>query len=148
MNVVLLYNHFNDVHVYFDEPIQNIIMNNSKFTKITYSNEHVMLSGIYLSLPIKYTKIEDHYKKMKITYDIKSNKELLQGIYDIESTVLNKYSNNYKTQKKVIYDTLKTGTIKFFPTETNNSLNNKNFILKISGIWENETEYGVTYKIM
>jgi hypothetical protein len=107
-----------------------------------------MLSGIYLSLPIKYTKIEDHYKKMKITYDIKSNKELLQGIYDIESTVLNKYSNNYKTQKKVIYDTLKTGTIKFFPTETNNSLNNKNFILKISGIWENETEYGVTYKIM
>lgn len=148
MNVVLLYNHFNDVHVYFDEPIQNIIMNNSKFTKITYSNEHVMLSGIYLSLPIKYTKSEDHYKKMKITYDIKSNKELLQGIYDIESTVLNKYSNNYKTQKKVIYDTFKTGTIKFFPTETNNSLNNKNFILKISGIWENETEYGVTYKIM
>ena len=38
MNVVLLYNHFNDVHVYFDEPIQNIIMDNSKFTKITYSN--------------------------------------------------------------------------------------------------------------
>ena len=107
-----------------------------------------MLSGIYLSLPIKYTKSEDHYKKTKITYDIKSNKELLQGIYDIESTVLNKYSNNYKIQKKVIYDTLKTGTIKFFPTETNNSLNNKNFILKISGIWENETEYGVTYKIM
>lgn len=148
MNVVLLYNHFNDVHVYFDEPIQNIIMDNSKFTKITYSNEHVMLSGIYLSLPIKYTKSEDHYKKTKITYDIKSNKELLQGIYDIECTVLNKYSNNYKIQKKVIYDTLKTGTIKFFPTETNNSLNNKNFILKISGIWENETEYGVTYKIM
>ena len=39
MNLVLSTNQFNKRHLYFDEPIQNTIIENSKFIKITYSTE-------------------------------------------------------------------------------------------------------------
>jgi len=123
-------------------------MDNSKFIKITYSTEDVMLSGIYLSLPIKYSKYEDFYKKTRVIYDTQLNYQLLNDIYEIETMILNKYSNNSKTQKRSLRNSLNTGVIKYFSMDNKPYNNNKVFILKISGIWENDTEYGITYKIM
>lgn len=148
MNVILSSNQFNKSSIYYDEPIQNIIMDNSKFIKITYSTEDVMLSGIYLSLPIKYSKYEDFYKKMRVIYDTQLNYQLLNDIYEIETMILNKYSNNSKTQKRSLRNSLNTGVIKYYSMDNKPYNNNKVFILKISGIWENDTEYGITYKIM
>jgi len=148
MNVILSSNQFNKSSIYYDEPIQNIIMDNSKFIKITYSTEDVMLSGIYLSLPIKYSKYEDFYKKTRVIYDTQLNYQLLNDIYEIETMILNKYSNNSKTQKRSLRNSLNTGVIKYFSMDNKPYNNNKVFILKISGIWENDTEYGITYKIM
>ena len=79
---------------------RTLIMDNSKFIKITYSTEDVMLSGIYLSLPIKYSKYEDFYKKMRVIYDTQLNYQLLNDIYEIETMILNKYSNNSKNTEK------------------------------------------------
>jgi hypothetical protein len=62
--------------------------------------------------------------------------------------ILNKYSNNSKTQKRSLRNSLNTGVIKYFSMDNKPYNNNKVFILKISGIWENDTEYGITYKIM
>jgi len=123
-------------------------MDNSKFIKITYSTEDVMLSGIYLSLPIKYSKYEDFYKKTRVIYDTQLNYQLLNDIYEIETMILNKYSNNSKTQKRSLRNSLNTGVIKYYSMDNKPYNNNKVFILKISGIWENDTEYGITYKIM
>lgn len=148
MNVILSSNQFNKSSIYYDEPIQNIIMDNSKFIKITYSTEDVMLSGIYLSLPIKYSKYEDFYKKTRVIYDTQLNYQLLNDIYEIETMILNKYSNNSKTQKRSLRNSLNTGVIKYYSMDNKPYNNNKVFILKISGIWENDTEYGITYKIM
>ena len=148
MNVILSSNQFNKSSIYYDEPIQNIIMDHSKFIKITYSTEDVMLSGIYLSLPIKYSKYEDFYKKTRVIYDTQLNYQLLNDIYEIETMILNKYSNNSKTQKRSLRNSLNTGVIKYFSMDNKPYNNNKVFILKISGIWENDTEYGITYKIM
>ena len=44
---------------------------------------------------------------------------------------------------------MSTGAVKLFPNDINELNNGKNsFILKISGIWEDQNEYGLTYKIM
>jgi hypothetical protein len=147
MNVILSSNQVNNSNIYYDEPIQNIIMDNSKFIKITYSTEDIMLSGIYLSLPIKYSKCEDFYKKTRVIYDTQVNSQLLRNIYEIETMILNKYNNHSKIHKRIIQETLNTGVIKYFSLY-NKPPSNKAFILKISGIWENDTEYGLTYKIM
>jgi hypothetical protein len=62
---------------------------------------------------------------------------------------LKKYYIKNKIQRKIIFNTLNSGVIKIFPNnDTDFISNNNSFILKISGIWENETEYGLTYKLL
>lgn len=149
MNVVIKEEQFNLTNVYYTEPIQNIIMDNSQFVKIVYSNEDVMMNGIYLLVDLKHINKESYFKKIKITYDTSLNKNILNRIYEIENQLLQKYNSNKKIQRKIIYDTLNNGVIKLFPNDEKDVISNNNsFILKISGIWENETEYGLTYKLL
>ena len=97
---------------------------------------------------IPNTTKELYFKKIKITYDINANLTLLNRLYEIETEILEKYNSN-KKQKKIIYDTLSGGSIKIFPNSDEDIVKvNNSFILKISGIWENETEYGLTYKLL
>jgi hypothetical protein len=148
MNLVINENQFDISHIYYTEPIQNIVLDNSSFVKLIYSNEYIMISGIYLLLHLKITSKENYFKKIKVTYDVTSNKELLHKLYEIENQILNKYSNS-KKPRKIIYETLNGGTIKLFPNNETDSISAINsFILKISGLWENETEYGLTYKLL
>ena len=89
MNLVLSTNQFNKRHLYFDEPIQNTIIENSKFIKITYSTELFSMAGVFFILPIKYIKYDTHYNKLKFTYDITSNNKLLNEIFNkIEKLVI------------------------------------------------------------
>ena len=150
MNIVLTHNQFNSNNIYFNEPIQNTVMDNSRFIKLIYSNENIMLNGIFLLLNIKIINKETYFKKIKISYDISNsiNKEILMNIYKIEHNILLKYKST-KKPRSIVYETLNSGVIKIFPNidkDINNS--NSSFILKISGIWEDDKEYGLTYKIL
>jgi hypothetical protein len=150
MNVVLSTNQFNKSYVYYEKPIENIIMENSKFIKLIYSTEDVMLYGIYIYLPMKSNKHEHHYNKIRITFDAENNKIWLANIYDIEANILNKYESS-KRQKRIIHETLSSGIVKIYSNneqQINGSNSNKSLIVKISGIWESTTEYGVTYKLL
>ena len=149
MNVVIKEEQFKISNIYYTEPIQNIIMDNSQFIKIVYSNQDIMMSGIFLLVELKHITKESYFKKIKITYDTSLNKNILNRIYEIENQLLQKYNIHKKIQRKIIYDTLNIGVIKLFPNNENDLINNNNsFILKISGIWENDTEYGLTYKLL
>jgi len=148
MNVILTEENFAISNIYYNEPIQNTVMNNSKFIKIIYSNEYIILNGLYLLLTFKNISKETYFKKIKVKFDINNNKELLKFIYKVEEKILNKYSSA-KRQKKIIFDTMNVGSIKLFPDGNDDLNNSKNtFILKISGIWEDQYEYGLTYKII
>lgn len=148
MNVILTQDEYDISHIYYNEPIQNTVMNNSKFIKMIYSNEYIILNGVYLLLNFKNTAKELYFKKIKVKYDINNNKDLLKFIFEVEENILNKYPS-LKKPKKIIYDTMITGAIKLFPNDIDDLNNGKNsFILKISGIWEDQNEYGLTYKII
>ena len=148
MNVVLREEQYNIANIYYGEAIQNVIMENSSFIKIVYSNNNIMTAGLFLLLVLRNTTKDMYFKKIKISYDMNVNVAILNRIYEIEREILDKY-NSSKTQKRIIYDTLSTGVIKIFPNTDNDILNiNNSFILKISGIWETETEYGLTYKLL
>lgn len=150
MNIVVTHNQFNNNNIYFSEPVQNTVMDNSKFIKLIYSNENIMLNGVFLLLNIKTINKETYFKKIKISYDINNNinREILTNIYKIEKNILLKYKCS-KNPRYILYDTLNTGVIKIFPNIDNDIYNLKNsFILKISGIWEDDNEYGLTYKIL
>jgi len=139
-------------------------MENSVFIKLIYSNSIIILNGLYLQLDLNLISSEVYFKKLKHTYDINNvnNNNVLNNIYNIENGILDKYNSN-KKKKNIIHDALITGIIKLYPNtrynddmESNtltssiskfNSTSTTVFILKISGIWENDNEYGLTYKI-
>ena len=111
-----------------------------------------------LNLNLTISRSDVYFKKIKYTFDVTNiyNNNLLSKIYRIESSILDKYlGNKIKSKRFVIYDTLKNGIIKIFPNNLTNlsnytGINNNtdcNFVLKISGMWENVSEVGLTYKL-
>jgi len=146
MNIVLTLDKININNIYYQQPIYNTVMENGDFIKIIYSDENVMITGLHILLPTKPIIIDKYYNKFKLTYDLKHyNNDIFKKIYNLENDILNKYISK-KNKKKVLYDFINTNKIILF---SNTELYDKNnLIIKISGIWENETDYGITYKLL
>jgi hypothetical protein len=136
---------YNKKYLYFCDSIKNNIMNEGSFIRILYTTNLVTLNGIYLLINLKEINGEKYYNKYKFTFNITYNKEIIEKIKTIEDEILMKYNTTKKPITK-IYEQLKLGYIKLF-SDTKNGQNN-NFILKISGIWENQNNYGLTYKFI
>jgi len=145
MNLIIILEQFNNENIYFKPAIENNIIEDSTFVKIIYSNNLVTLNSLFIDIPLKIHYIENYFKKKKYSFDIEKNKEILQKIYTIEENILNKY-NSKKCKKHIIRQSLASGFLKVFPNNIDEPDNGK-IIIKISGIWETNTDYGLNYKI-
>lgn len=146
MNIVKTIEQYNEDCVYFCEPIKNNIMNNGNFIRIIYSNKLFTLNGIYINLNINHTSIEKYYNKYKCSFDVNQYKELINNVRSIEEGILKKLTITDKTPQYKIYEQLKNGNIKVF-SDLSDKIGNM-FMLKIAGVWETDTEYGLTYKFI
>ena len=145
MNIVKTLEQYDDNCVYFCEPIKNNIMNDGYFIRILYSTHNLVLNGIYLHISLNDITCEKYYNKYKCSFNVNINKELIDKIKVIEESLLQKIEINTKVPQMKIYEQIKNGNIKLF-NEVNDSC--CSFILKISGIWETSTNYGLTYKFI
>ena len=146
MNIVKNIYQYNEDYVYFCEPIKNNIMNNGNFIRIIYSTSFFILNGIYISMQINYTSVDKYYNKFKCSFDINQYKELIEKLKIIEKGLLKKSGILGKIPQYKIYEQLKNSNIKVF-SDSFDKIGNT-FLLKIAGIWETETEYGLTYKFI
>jgi intein/homing endonuclease len=144
MNISLNKEDFSIDNVYFNEPIRNSIIENSSFIRVIYSNELMAINGIYIKIDFdNVTKIND-FSKQKITININDNLKIINYIKSIEIEILEKINIERKKKIYKINEQLMSGYIKHL-------IDNKYancFILKISGIWESENEYGLTFKFI
>jgi len=141
---------YNDMYVFFCEPIKNNIIINGNFIKILYSTPNVVLNGIYLFLSFKNILCEKYFNKNKYIFSVNDehNSEIINYIQHVETSLLNKINIKNKIPLNKMYEQIKQGFIKIFNEDKiTNNLNN-DFLLKISGLWESETCYGVTYKFI
>ena len=145
MNLIKNIEQFNINSVFFCDPIKNNIINNSQFIRIMYSTKFCSLNGVYILIPITYSIIEKYYNKFKCGIDYSRFKEIIDKIILIETNILKKHIINNKQPICKISEQLKLGIIKIFSYAESN---NNSFSLKISGIWESESEYGLTYKFI
>lgn len=147
MNILINNKLFNINDVFFQESVKNTIMNESSFTRILYSNNIFILNGIHLLINLKIDKIEKYYHKYICHFNINSNNEIIDTIINIERKILNKY-NTKKVYNLNIAQQLMSSNIKILDDDISIGDIKDEFILKLSGIWENEKEYGITYKII
>jgi len=146
MNIAKRLDQYNEDYVYFCDPIKNNIMTDSNFIRILYSNDIMTLSGIYLIINVNDIFCEKYYNKYKCNFNPNSHKELIENIKNIEEKLLRKINLQNKSPQYKIYEQLTNGIIKIFHeivSKTNNI-----FLLKISGIWESQYSFGLTYKFI
>jgi uncharacterized CHY-type Zn-finger protein len=87
---------------------------------------------------------EKYYSKYRCKFNVSSHANIINDLKMIEENILKKYSVPNKTPQYKIFEQIKNGYIKiFFDIEKKPETL---FNLKISGIWETDENYGLTYK--
>ena len=142
MNLIQYIYQYNPNHLLFCEPIRNTILNKGTFVRILYSTSYFSLNGIYLHILLHKLTIEKYYNKCKGYFNVSNHHVIIEKIRTIEEDILNKYNIYSKTPQYKIYEQLCNGYLFCDNLEHTN----ENVILKISGIWENDKQYGLTYK--
>ena len=95
--------------------------------------------------------IQKYFNKVKCIFDENINNEIINKILTIEKTILNNFKKFMKTEPEfIIEEQLKQGFIKIFTEKNINYGKYKkiNLILKISGLWAQESKYGLTFRFL
>jgi hypothetical protein len=151
MNIAVPIDEFNINNVFFQVAIKNTIMDNSYFSRVVYSNDFFIGNGICIDFNIPILNIDKSFNKFKCMFDNQVNYKLIETITKIENEIISKYNIEDKIPMFRISEQLKNGYIKVAiinNIQIGNYLQNIKFVIKISGIWSNELEYGLTYKFI
>lgn len=106
-------------HFYFLEQNTNLIIDGT-FSKIVYTAESFTINSIYIFIP---DECNNNFNKLR----------------QLEKQILSQYMKHSNTLKELVVglNTLLVG-------KKNHLFTKK--LLKISGIWENETHFGLTFR--
>lgn len=150
MNIVIDIDEFNKDYIFLQEPVKNNIIDDSKFIRLIYSNNIFSVNTVYIVVNLQIVNIENYFNKHKFLFNVKQNMKAINQLKSIEESILDKICINNKKPVFRLYDQLNSGNIKLFKDNLKlHKINKDNeFIIKISGIWENEYEYGITYKFV
>ena len=155
MNIAIPVNQFNINNVFFQEAIKNTIMDDSNFIRIIYSDDICMFNGICLEFVLHITHVDKSFNKFKCNFDNMLSNNIIQTISKIEYDIISKYNANMNMNisKQPVFrisDQIKNESIKVLSIKglsiNSNSTHKATFMIKISGLWSNELEYGLTYK--
>jgi hypothetical protein len=146
MNLLLHIKHVIFDHLFFSEKKVNMIME-GYFTTIIYSNPSFSMNGIFISCPFK--PLSKGYPKNILFFDVASNKELIHRLCILEKQLLQYFCQTFMiTNKTPVYNIrsqLQNGSMKYYKEPGAVS---SRYYIKISGIWENPTEMGITFKLV
>ena len=138
MNLVLDTNNFNFANIFLNESIKNTVMNDSSFIRILYSNEHIILNGIYIKI------LFENEINMEKFLENQSNKIAIAFIEKVEKHIFT-ICNIHKVSVYKTVEQLKFLVSKFYIDKKQGTFN---LIFKISGIWETHTNKGLTFKFI
>ena len=146
MYVVLELDDLNINNVFYQEKVKNTVMDNSNFLRVVYSNELFILNGIFVKFQLNLHTVEKSFNKYKCLFDTKHHSDIILKISTIEKSLMERHVFLNKTPVYRISEQLNNGFLKIFNEA--DCMDKNEFILKIYGIWENECEYGLTYKFI
>lgn len=140
------------------DPIKNNVLQESYFYKINYYNNIIIYNGLYLHFELNYLESSND----RITYNIDDNLNIFHKLFKIENDILNvidiQKKKNFKIKEIIDKNYIKYNNIDINSNINLNNINNfKNInkknnnidlILKISGIWKTNENYGLTFKFL
>jgi hypothetical protein len=149
MNIIINKDDFNPDYVFFQNSVKNIIMQDGNFTRIIYSNSLFILNSIIVTIDLHITHYEKYFNKYKYFFDCtyENTRKELEKISLIEKQILDRIQFPNKKPIYRINQQISYGNIKFY-TDTIQYNSDQKIYIKLSGIWETATEYGVSFKFI
>lgn len=150
MFLSLTLDEYNNNNIFTTDSIRNTVIDNSSFIRIIYSTDNIALNGIIITIPFNNFVINKYFNKWRCNYSVDENNDLIKRICDVEKAILQKVNIEHKIPCYKIHEQLANSFVKIFLEEnaTNTVAESSHILLKISGIWVSEEEYGITYKFL
>jgi hypothetical protein len=149
MNIAYDLDQVNLQNVFFLDSKKNIVME-GKFTKIVYSDELISTSGISVIVPLRSDRTLNK-NQLKFQTNDTTNMRITSGLIDIEQQILDYYKSltqSNKTPILILRDHVKNGCLKIYRGHHLEAKTPGVYIVKISGIWEDQYRIGLTYKFL
>ena len=126
-------------YIYILPSKSNYVLKHSLYRKILYSNKYITLNGIYINIKLDNIQFFKKYNKYFLHFT-----NSFEDIITLEKQILSKMSSQKKhnTLIKLAIET------KRFIIDSKYTITDNNFILYISGLWENNYEVGLIYKLI
>ena len=150
MNIILDPSTFSLSEIFLADKKRNILIN-GHFTKILYSNQHLVLNSIYYHISMASSSISTTDNDMFMHYDICNARNIfiMKELADIEYKLLDYYKHFYNLSANIstsIEKRLQYGKIKLYCEDSSAITPNTQIVIKISGIWETAHEIGLAIK--
>jgi hypothetical protein len=145
-NMVLPFTEVNLNNLQFAAPVKNTFSSLNVFARVLYSTPLFTVKGLFVRLGIHYdycVKIFDNYRCF-----LRVTGENEKRIHAFEEGLLHRYTLKNKKPVYKLAEQLKLGSINVVSEKVlhkNEMQTGAELVLKIYGVWENDTEYGLTY---
>ena len=149
MYISLNTNQYDINNVIISEKTKNNIMTNGDFYRLYYSTEDIILNGLHISFELKSISIEKYFNKIKCIFDNNDyNNNTVFLLKNIEKKLLERYRGINRECVYRIGEQLENKFIKIFDDNYINIKRYKSikFVLKVSGIWSSQNEFGLTFR--
>ena len=145
-------NKYNTHGIIFCDKTRNNIIQYGHFHRIKYSTDICTSTCMYINFNLKNVDISKYFSKIKCSFNYTDiNSKVINHLKNIELSILQKFSIHTignLIPKFTLSEQLKHDFLKIFSNKNILLGKKKNMIilLKISGIWTNETEMGITFR--
>ena len=139
MNICLDIDQIHIKDISFYKPIQNKIAHYKNFYKILYNIEIFTLNTMIINVDVKDLQVQRENNIYKVSFTV--TPAFIDKLKLFEMSILDNF--NHITNKKIMYSFNKF--VNKLVYNTNNP--NINVVLRISGIWESDSQIGITYKL-
>lgn len=149
LSLVTSINDFNENYLFFCDPIRNNVINGGNFIRFLYSTNELTMNSLFFQLTLEDAEVEKQFTKYRCNFSVAKHKDLISSLSVLENIILSKHSASpSKRKRNQLAEQFSSGSVKLFDTPLllENLAFSKNYLLKISGIWETDTEYGLTFK--
>lgn len=136
---------FSQNNIFIQESTKNIVLTDGYFSRIVYSTPQYIMNGIFIEANID-GNVEIYFNKYKYTFiHTKLTVDTINTFCQIERDILALVSTS-KTPQYKLQEQLQQGYVKFFSDSP--PIASPSIVIKISGIWETETEFGISHKFI
>ena len=141
---------FNKDFLMISDKTKNNVIGEGSFYRIYYSGEYGTVKGLFLDFHLECKKVDKYFNKLKCEFDRSKNAKIIDFIQFVERSILNIVPDR-KNKKPVfrVDEQLQNGFIKIFydnECKIPEISHPPRLLLKISGIWTNDREYGITFR--